>query len=141
MPRMPDRLGGRGKKPGPVSRLEHWPLRRPIASPALLDTPARRHVLETSFVLCWGRCRPASGCRWTIITVQDLENLEQSIGHFSLADLLASHARDAPTACARSLASSPLRMLAFLWSRLSLPIAIVRRAHGIYPSPHGVRLL
>jgi len=23
MPRMPDRLGGRGKKPGPVSRLEH----------------------------------------------------------------------------------------------------------------------
>jgi hypothetical protein len=32
----------------------------------------------------------------TIMTVQDLENLEKSIGHFSLADLLGSYARDCP---------------------------------------------
>jgi len=32
----------------------------------------------------------------TIMTVQDLENLEKSIGHFSLADLLASYTRECP---------------------------------------------
>jgi hypothetical protein len=47
-------------------------------------------------VHCWGRCRPASGWPLTIITVQDLENLEKSIGHFGLVDFLAGCARDCP---------------------------------------------
>lgn len=37
-----------------------------------------------------------AGAPLTIMTVQDLENLEKSIRHFSLTDLLASYTRECP---------------------------------------------
>lgn len=57
----------------------------PLAHDTGLDTPALGHVLETEFRALLGpvptgkRVAPL-----TIMTVQDLENLEKSIRHFSL---------------------------------------------------------
>jgi hypothetical protein len=69
-----------------------------------LDTPALGHVLETEFRALLGPV-PAGKrvAPMTVMNVQDLENLEKSIGHFSLAALLASHTRD----CTRLHALAP----------------------------------
>jgi hypothetical protein len=89
----------RGEWTGAHGEFAGLPLIYPVllAHDTRLDTPALGHVLETEFRALLGQV-PAGKrvAPLTIMTVQDLENLEKSIGHFSLADLLASYTRECP---------------------------------------------
>lgn len=62
-----------------------------------LDAPALGHFLEREFRGLLGPV-PASKrvAPLTVVTIQDLENLEKSIGSFSLVDLLEDYSRECP---------------------------------------------
>jgi hypothetical protein len=97
MPRMPHRIGGQGEKPASPCLGSHIDLfRRPIAPLYRLGTPA--------LGMSWNGFRALLGpvpagkqmAPLTVLTVQESGEPQKSVGHFSLADLLASYARDCP---------------------------------------------
>jgi hypothetical protein len=62
-----------------------------------LDAPALGHFLEREFKVLLGAVPPG---KWvaplTIMTIQDLENLESSVANFSFIELLAAYSRECP---------------------------------------------
>ncbi len=68
-----------------------------VAHDTRLDAPALGHFLENEFRALLGpvpvgkRVAPL-----TVVTIQDLENLEKSIDNFSLVDLLEDYSRECP---------------------------------------------
>jgi hypothetical protein len=68
-----------------------------VAHDTRLDAPALGHFLETEFRALLGPV-PAGKrvAPLTVVTIQDLENLEKSIDNFSLVDLLEDYSRECP---------------------------------------------
>lgn len=68
-----------------------------VAHDTRLDAPALGHFLEKEFRALLGPV-PAGKrvAPLTVVTIQDLENLEKSIDNFSLVDLLEDYSRECP---------------------------------------------
>jgi len=68
-----------------------------VAHDTRLDAPALGHFLENEFRALLGPVPQGKQVApLTVMTIQDLENLEKSIDNFSLANLLADYSRECP---------------------------------------------
>ncbi len=89
----------RGEWLGPNREFAHSTVIYPVlvVHDTRLDAPALAHFLDKEFRLLLDTF--PSGQRvapLTIMTIQDLENLESSVANFSFVDLLAAYSRECP---------------------------------------------
>jgi hypothetical protein len=67
-----------------------------VVHDARLDAPAHGNFLQREFTALLGSIPESKVAPLTIMTIQDLENLESSVGQFGLRQLLADYTRECP---------------------------------------------
>ena len=89
----------RGEWNGPQREFEGITVVHPVlvVHDTRLDTPALGHFLAKEFVDLLGTVPPGKRVApLTVMTIEDLENLERSVSNFSLVNLLDDYSRDCP---------------------------------------------
>ena len=89
----------RGEWVGEHGEFAQLPVIYPVlvAHDTRLDAPALGHFLETEFRALLGAVPEGKRVApLTVMTIQDLENLERSINEFSLVELLEDYSRECP---------------------------------------------